>query len=120
MNNIILEKFRKANMDVLFQKAINMLTGSGYEYYAGIFYDIRFDEFFVGGFQTIIKYRNDGNILTLADYCVTDFFDQGFVSLQYYKKNKLVDDTYFAIRSTMYEDSLAAMKKYEATYADAA
>ena len=118
MNNIILEKFRKANIDGICNKAIYLLTG--YEYYAGIFYDIRFDEFFVGGFQAIVKYKNDSNILTLADYCVTDFFDQGFVNLKYYKKNKLVDDTYFAIRSTMYEDSLAAMKKYEATYADAA
>ena len=111
MNNIILEKFRKANIDSICNKAISKLTG--YEYYAGVFYDKRFDEFFVGGFQAIVKYKNDSNIITLATFCITDFLDESFVNLKYYKKMQEIEKVCLSMKNDIISDCLETIKKIE-------
>ena len=111
MDNIILDKFKKANLDNISNKAISLLTG--YEYYAGVFYDKRFDEFFIGGFQAIVKYKNDSNIITLASYCITDFFGEGFVDLRYYRKMQEIDKVYISLKNDIISDCLETIKKIE-------
>ncbi len=114
--NIIYEKFKKVNVDHFVNKAISRML---FDNYAGIFYDKRFDKFFVGDFQTIIKHKGDDNVITLASYCITDFFGSGFVDLKFWQKNKEIEKIYPALKSTMYCDCLDFLKN-EANYANAA
>ncbi len=112
--NIILDKFRKVNTDWLCNKAIKTLT---WDNYVGVFYDKRFDSFFTGDFNEIIKNKGSESVLTLATYCIVDFFGDGFAYLKYWQKMKEIDKTYLALRSTMIDDCFTFLKKYEeATY----
>jgi hypothetical protein len=114
--NSIYDKFKKVNIDWLCDKAIKTLI---FDNFTGIFFDKIHDDFFVGDFQTIIKHKGDDNVITLASYCITDFFGSGFVDLKFWQKNKEIEKIYPALKSTMYCDCLDFLKN-EANYANAA
>lgn len=115
--NSIYDKFKKVNIDWLCDKAIKTLI---FDNFTGIFFDKIHDDFFVGDFQTIIKYKNDRDITTLCSYCITDFFYDNFVNLKYYQKKESVDKMYFTIKATIYDDCLSYFKKEDINYAKAA
>lgn len=109
-NNNIFEKFRKANIDSICNKAIDILI---YDNFSGVFYDKFFDEFFAGNFNSLVKYKDDNDVITLATFCITDFFGEGFLNLKYYKKKQEIERVYLSMKNDIISDCYETIRKIE-------